>query len=62
MCINQVRGTYHNNPIQYNHSGEIYYLPEAWLPMGEYKPVYYVDMRWEFMALSGVSMIYTFVV
>lgn len=36
-------------------------LPPAWAPAPGYMPVYYNDMRWEMMALSGVSMLYTFV-
>lgn len=61
-CSAQVRGTYYNTPVMYNDSGTVYSLPEAWLPMKDYKYVYYVDQRWEIMSLSGVSMIYTFVV
>lgn len=38
-----------------------YLLKKAWMPMEGYKPVHYYDQRWEFMALSGVSMIYTLV-
>ena len=38
-----------------------YFLKDAWLPNPGYEPKHYYDQRWEFMALSGVSMIYTLV-
>ena len=36
-------------------------LKRAWMPDPGYEPLHYEDMRWEIMALSGVSMIYTLV-
>lgn len=36
-------------------------MKKAWIPSEGYEPIHYQDMRWEIMALSGVSMIYTLV-
>ena len=58
----QVRGHYQTDLRVFNYSDKLYKLPPAWAPMDGYTPVYYADMRWEFMALSGVSMLYTAVV
>ncbi|KAI1290849.1 hypothetical protein HDE_07844 [Halotydeus destructor] len=56
-----IRGHHQTNMVTFNYSGESYTLPEAWAPLGDYQPTYYADQRWEFMALSGVSMLYTLV-
>ena len=42
-------------------SGKPSLMKKAWMPSEGYEPIHYEDMRWEFMALSGVSMIYTLV-
>lgn len=55
-----VRGNYQDlEPFTYE--GKSYMLKKAWQPMKGYEVIHNVDMRWEFMALSGVSMIYTLV-
>lgn len=42
-------------------TGRAVLMKQAWMPQEGYEPRHYEDMRWEFMALSGVSMIYTLV-
>lgn len=55
-----VRG--HSQDLEaYTYEGQTYMLKKAWQPMKGYEVIHNVDMRWEFMALSGVSMIYTLV-
>lgn len=55
-----VRGNYQDlEKFEYNN--ETFWLKKAWQPMKGYEVIHNVDMRWEFMALSGVSMIYTLV-
>lgn len=56
----QIRGLT-QQAIRYNTSGTTVYLPPAWAPCSGYQYEYYFDQRWEFMALSGVSMLYTVV-
>ena len=55
-----VRG--HYEKIEpFNYSGQVYFLKKSWRPNTGYEPLHHVDQRWEFIALSGVSMIYTLV-
>lgn len=46
---------------EYVHNNQTFMLKPAWMPNPGYEPKHYIDQRWEFMALSGVSMIYTLV-
>lgn len=55
-----VRGHY-EKVEPFNYSGQVYLLKKSWRPNSGYEPLHYVDQRWEFIALSGVSMIYTLV-
>jgi hypothetical protein len=55
-----IRG--HGQPFEwYNGTGRPILMKKAWIPSPGYEPAHYQDMRWEIMALSGVSMIYTLV-
>ena len=48
-------GTYSNGePI-------LEYLKPSWEPIGRYRPHFYADMRYESLALSGVSLLLTYV-
>lgn len=47
--------------VAYNASGTIVHFKPAWIPQSGYKVHYYDDMRYESLALGGVSLILTYV-
>lgn len=49
------------NTVYYNASGTFMPMKPAWIPQKEYKPHYYDDMRYESVALGGVSLLLTYV-
>lgn len=47
--------------VYYNDSGNFELMKPAWIPQSGYKPHYYDDMRYESIALGGVSLLLTYV-